>query len=155
MKQKNPQKQLAKEMRAKIENKIVFHTSVALISAMLLLFLYNWFVSIYAPQVATLITVLGWVGVAGVAVFLVLYFVKKEKMFLQFLPYCAAVAIFMREIMAGTVTRGILFVLSKIPFLNVAPDATTAARFTLLYIVLAIYLVAAYIYYGIQTKKLK
>ncbi len=155
MKQKNPKKQLAKEMRAQIENKIVFHTSVALISAMLLLFLYNWFVSIYAAQVGTFISVLGWLAVAGVAAFLGLYFWKKDKFFLKFLPYCAAIAIFMREILAGTVTRLFRTILSKIPFLHIAPDASTASRFTLIYIVLAIYLVAVYIYYGIQAKKLK
>ncbi len=155
MKQKNPQKQRAKELRGQIENKIVLCTSIALISAMLLLFLYNWFVSIYSVQVGTLISVLGWLGVVGVAAFLVLYFVKKDKKYLQLLPYFAALAIFMREIMAGTITRLILLALSKIPFLNVVPDATTAARFTLIYIVLAIYLVAGYIYYGVQMKKVK
>ena len=89
MKLQNPKKKLAKEMRSQIENKIVLCTSIALVSAMLLLFLYNWFVSIYTLQVGRLITGLQWVGVLGVLVFLVLYFMKKDKKFLLILPYFA------------------------------------------------------------------
>ena len=154
MKLQNPKKKLAKEMRSQIENKIVLCTSIALVSAMLLLFLYNWFVSIYTLQVGRLITGLQWVGVLGVLVFLVLYFMKKDKKFLLILPYFAIGSIFMREIMAGTLTRLVLTVLSAIPFLNVQPEATTAARFTLLYIFLAVYLVASYVYYGLKMKKI-
>lgn len=153
MKQHPQKAKLSKEARENIENKTVMATAIALISAMAMLFLYNWFVSIYASQTRVLILILQWLGILGVAVFLVLYFVKKEKKFLFLLPFFAAGAIFMREILSGTITGLILSVLSKIPFLHLSSAATTAARFNLIYICLAIYLIAAYIYYGVKLKK--
>lgn len=153
MKQQNPTKKLSKEARERIENKTVLATAIALVSAMMMLFLYNWFVSIYASQTRILILILQWLGVAGVAAFLVLFFVKKEKKYLFVLPYFAVGALFMREILAGSVTTLILKVLSKIPFLHLSAYATTAARFNLIYICLAVYLIASYIYYGVQLKK--
>ncbi len=146
MKQQKPKTKLSKEAREKIDNKIVLATAIALVSAMMMLFLYNWFVSIYARQTRVLIMVLQWLGVAGVAAFLVLYFVKKDKKYLFTLPYFAVGALFMREILAGTITGLIVKVLGK-------GYATTAARFNFIYICLAVYLIASYIYYGIKLKK--
>ena len=153
MKQQNPNKKLSKEARERIENKTVLATAIALVSAMMMLFLYNWFVSIYASQTRVLILILQWLGVAGVAAFLVLYFVKKDKKYLFVLPYFAVGSLFMFEILKGSVTTLILSVLSKIPFLHLSAYATTAARFNLIYICLAVYLIASYIYYGIKLKK--
>ncbi len=154
MKKGNPEKKISKEIREKIENKTVMATAIALVSAMTMLFLYNWSVSIYAAGTRILILILQWLGVLGVAAFLALYFVKKEKKFLFVLPYFAVGAIFMREILSGTITTLILSLLSKIPFLHLSAHASTAARFNFVYICLAIYLIASYIYYGVKLKKL-
>lgn len=154
MKQVNPEKKLLKEAREKIENKVVMATAVALVSAMAMLFLYNWFVSIYAAKTRILILILQWLGVLGVAVFLAMYFVKKEKKFLFVLPYFAVGAIFMREILSGTITTLILSLLSKVPFLHFPVYASTAARFNFAYICLAVYLIASYIYYGVKLRKI-
>ncbi len=154
MKQQKTKKKLSKEAREKIDNKIVLATAIALVSCMVLLFLMNWSQSAYALQTIRLIGALRWVGVAGIVVFLVLYFVKKDKKFLFCLPYCAAGSLFMMEILKGTVSTFFVRLLAKIPFLKMAGGyATTAQRFSTLFICLAIYLVASYIYYGIQIKK--
>ncbi len=148
-------KKLSREAREKIDNKVVLATAIALVSAMVLLFLMNWSQSAYAVQTITIIEVLQWVFVAGILAFLVLYFVKKEKKFLFGIPYCAAGTIFMMEILKGTVSTFFLRILSKIPFLKIAGGyATTAQRFSTLFIWLAIYLVASYIYYGVKIRKL-
>ena len=148
-------KKLSREAREKIDNKVVLATAIALVSAMVLLFLMNWSQSAYAVQTITIIEVLRWVFVLGIVAFLVLYFVKKEKKFLFGIPYCAAGTIFMMEILKGTISTFALKILSKIPFLKLAGGyATTAQRFSTLFIFLAIYLVASYIYYGVQMKKL-
>ncbi len=153
MKQQKPKTKLSKEAREKIDNKIVLATAIALVSAMMMLFLYNWFVSIYASQTRIFILILQWLGVAGVAAFLALYFIKKDKKYLFVLPYCAVGALFMREILHGTITGLITGILAKIPFLHIGGYATTSARFNLIYICLAVYLIASYIYYGIKLKK--
>lgn len=154
MKQGNPEKKLLKEAREKIENKVVMATAIALVSAMAMLFLYNWFVSIYADKTRILILILQWIGVLGVAAFLAMYFVKKEKKFLFVLPYFAVGAIFMREVLSGTITTLILSILSKVPFLHFPSYASTAARFNFAYICLAVYLIASYIYYGVKLRKI-
>ena len=153
MKQEKPKTKLSREAREALDNKIVMATAIALVSAMLLLFLYNWFVSIYAEKIRIVILTLQWLGVAGVAAFLVLYFVKKDKKWLLLTPYFAVAAFFMREILHGTITTFFVGILAKIPFLHVGGSATTLARFNFLYICLAIYLIAAYIYYGVKIKK--
>ncbi len=153
MKQQKPRTKLTKEAREKIDNKVVLVTAIALTSAMALLFLYNWFVSIYAAQTHVLIVILQWLGVAGVAAFLALYFIKKDRKFLFLLPYFAAGAVFMREILIGTLTRFFAGILSKIPFLHITASADTKQRFALIYVCLAIYLIASYIYYGVKIKK--
>ena len=79
MKNQKVRTKLSKEAREKIDNKIVLATAIALVSAMVLLFLYNWLVSVYAVQTRTVVIVLQWLGVAGVAAFLALYFIKKEN----------------------------------------------------------------------------
>ncbi len=157
MKQQNREnKKMIHEERERLDNKIVLATAIALVGAMVMVFLYNWFVSIYARQTKVLIDILMWLGIAGVAAFLVLFFVKKECKFLFVMPYFAVGALFMREIMAGTVTTLLVQILSKIPFLKMGgyTAATTAQRFNFIYICLAVYLVASYIYYGIKIKKL-
>ncbi len=153
MKQEKPKTKLSREAREALDNKIVTATAIALVSAMLLLFLYNWFVSIYAEQTRILILAIGWLGVLGVAAMLVLFFVKKDKKWLFFIPYFAVAAFFMREILHGTITAFLAGLLSKIPFLPIGGEATTLARFNFLYVCLAIYLIAAYIYYGLKIKK--
>lgn len=155
MKQQKTKKAISREMREKIDNKVVLATAIALVAAMVLLFLMNWSQSAYAVQTITIIEVLQWIFVAGIVAFLVLYFVKKEKKFLFGIPYCAAGTIFMMEILKGTISTFALKILSKIPFLKMAGGyATTAQRFSTLFIFLAIYLVASYIYYGVKIKKL-
>lgn len=146
MKQQKPKTKLSKEERERIDNKIVLATAIALVSAMVMLFLYNWFVSIYASQTRVLIQILQWLGVAGVVACLVLYFVKKEKKYLFVIPYCAVGAIFMQEILRGTIIGLIVKIFGK-------TYATTAMRFNFIYICLAIYLIASYIYYGLKLKK--
>lgn len=146
MKQQKPKTKLSKEERERIDNKIVLATAIALVSAMVMLFLYNWFVSIYASQTRVLIQILQWLGVAGVVACLVLYFVKKEKKYLFVIPYCAVDAIFMQEILRGTIIGLIVKIFGK-------TYATTAMRFNFIYICLAIYLIASYIYYGLKLKK--
>ncbi len=153
MKNQKVRTKLSKEAREKIDNKIVLATAIALISGMVLLFLYNWLVSVYAMQTRTLVIVLQWLGIAGVAAFLALYFIKKDKKYLFVLPYFAAGAIFMREILTGAITRLIFGVLSKLPFLGITAAATTKRNFAFVYVCLAIYLVASYIYYGVKLKK--
>lgn len=157
MKQQNDkraQKKALQAEREKLDNKVVLATAIALTSAMIMVFLYNWFKSIYALQTKTLIEILMWVGIVGVAVFLILYFVKKERKFLFVIPYFAVGAVFMREILVGTMTGWVIALASKIPFLHIAGNATTLQRFNFVYICLAVYLVASYIYYGIKIKKL-
>ncbi|MDD6308258.1 MAG: hypothetical protein PUB07_02740 [Clostridia bacterium] len=153
--EKRERKRQIQEERERLDNKVVLATAIALVSAMLMLFIYNWFVSAYAAQTKVLIQVLMWIGVAGVAAFLVLGFVKKDKKYFVVLAYCAVGAFLLREVLKGTVTTWILLLASKIPFLNTVAYATTKARFNFVYIALAIYLVASYIYYGVKMKKLK
>lgn len=157
MKNQNKEnKRILHEERERLDNKVVLSTAIALIGVMVMVFLYNWFVSIYARQTKVLIDVLMWLGIAGVAVFLVLFFVKKDRKYLFVTPYFAVGTLFMREILAGTVTTFLVKLLAKIPFLKISgyAGATTAQRFNLIYICIAIYLVASYIYYGIKIKKL-
>ncbi|MBE7024644.1 MAG: hypothetical protein E7408_01145 [Ruminococcaceae bacterium] len=146
MKQQKPKTKISKEERERIDNKVVLATAIALVSAMLMLFLYNWFVSIYASQTRTLIQILQWAGVAGVALFVILFFVKKDRKYLFVIPYCAVGSLFMQEILRGTVIGWILKLFGK-------SYATTAMRFNFIYICLAVYLVASYIYYGIKLHK--
>lgn len=157
MKQHNPKKKIARELREKIDNKVVIVTAVALVSAMVLLFLMNWSSSAYVEKTIALIQNLRWVFLALMALFLVLFFVKKEKKYLVCLPYCAAGTLFMMEILGGKVSTFFIKLLSKVPFIKIQLAglmAGTKQRFSFLFILLAIYLIASYIYYGIQLKKL-
>ncbi len=154
MKQQNPKKKLSREAREKIDNKVVLATAIALVSAMVLLFLMNWSQSTYALQTIRIIETLQWVGVAGIVVFLVLAFVKDKK-YLYCLPYCAVGSLFMVEILRGTVTKFSINLLAKIPFLKIVGGLpTTSQRFSTVFVCLAIYLVVSYIYYGIKIRKL-
>lgn len=146
MKQNKPKVKISREERERIDNKVVLATAIALVSAMLMLFLYNWFVSIYAAQTRTLIQILQWVGIAGVAAFLVLYFVKKNKKYLFVLPYFAVGSLFMQEILRGTVSGWVAKLMGK-------GFASTSMRFNFIYICLGVYLIASYIYYGIKLRK--
>lgn len=153
--EKREQKKMLQEEREKLDNKVVLSTAIALVSAMVMVFLYNWFRSAYALQTKGFIEILMWVGVLGVAAFLVLFLLKKERKFLFVIPYFAVGAVFMREVLVGTLTTWVVTLASKIPFLHIAGNATTAQRFNFVYICLAVYLVASYIYYGVKIKKLK
>ncbi len=152
-----PKNKLSREERERIDNKIVLATAVALVSAMILLFLNNWIVSVYAVQTRKLVVFLQWLGVAGVLAFLVLYFVKKDKKFLFVIPYFAVGSIFMQEISGtATFTRWIYLLVCKLKNVQLNPqfvEVTTKFRFNVIFICLAVYLVASYIYYGIKLKK--
>ena len=126
---------LSKAEKANIENKIVAATAVALGGAMVLMFLNNWAKSVYAAGTIMAIKIIMWLAVAAVVAGVVGYFVKKDKKFLFSIPYSAAVAVIFYEIVYGIAGY---------------PHGTDT-RFMVAYIVLAVYLVASYVYYGIKS----
>lgn len=160
-----PQKaKLSKEEREKIDNKIVLATAIALISAMVFLYLQNWFASVYASTTGKIITVLKWAGVAGVAALITLFFVKKNKKFLFAIPYCVADFLFMNEILAAPITKLIynlfdgLITKINVSFITKSFNSffayyLTKSRFNFIFLCLAIYLVVSYIYYGVKIAK--
>lgn len=160
-----PQKaKLSKEEREKIDNKIVLATAIALISAMVFLYLQNWFASVYAATTGKIITALKWIGVAGIAAFIALVFIKKDKKYLFCIPYCAVGSLFMNEILKAPITKLIyglfddLILKSNITFLVKSFNSffayyLTKSRFNFIFLCLAIYLIASYIYYGVKIAK--
>ncbi len=128
-------KKLSKAEKLNIENKIVAATAVALGGAMVLMFLNNWAKSVYAAGTILAIKIIMWLAVAAVVAGVAGYFVKKNKKFLYSIPYSAAVAVIFYQIVYGIAgyPRG------------------TDTRFIVAYIVLAVYLVASYVYYGIKS----
>mgnify|MGYP001055297116 CR=1 FL=1 len=137
MKKNTKKVKLTKEQKERLDNKIVLATAIALVSVMVLLFLYNWSKSKYSAQTMTLIQILMWASVAGVAAMVVLFFIKKDKRFLFWTPYFAVAAVLLEEIVFGHILRTF-----NLP-------STTKVRFNVAYFTLAIYLIATYIYYGI------
>lgn len=157
MKQQKPKNKLSREERERIDNKIVLATAIALVSAMVLLFLGNWLNSVYAAQTRTLVKILQWVGVAAVAALVALYFWKKDRKYLFVIPYCAVGALFMQEISGtATFTKWIYQLYCLIRGVDLGEGVVSVAnqfRFNVIYILLAVYLVASYIYYGLKLKK--
>jgi hypothetical protein len=135
----NKKKKLTKEQREALDNKIVLATSVALISTIFLMYLYRWQLA-YPIGTRNVILVLMWIGVAGVAVTVGLYWFKKDKSFLNITPYFAGMAF--------------AFSLIAYNFLHhLGINTGTKINYSIIYTLLAIYLVASYIYYGIKLKR--
>ncbi len=157
MKQQKPKNKLSKEERERIDNKVVLATAIALVSAMVLLFLGNWLNSVYASQTRVFVKILQWAGVVGVAAMVALYFWKKDKKYLFVIPYFAVGALFMQEISGtATFTKWIYQLYCLIRGIDLGEgvvSVTSQFRFNVLYILLAVYLVASYIYYGLKLKK--
>jgi len=128
-------KKISKELKEQIDNKVVLATSIALVGAMFLLFLQNWSKSIYASPTMVLIKILMWACVACVAAAIVVYFITKKKGYLFTIPYFAVAAWMFSFIHYG------LFGLVSL---------TTDTRFIACYIILAVYLIASYVYYAIK-----
>ncbi|MBR5218574.1 MAG: hypothetical protein IKV89_02470 [Clostridia bacterium] len=128
-------KKISKELKEQIDNKVVLATSIALVGAMFLLFLQNWSKSIYAAGTMMFIRIAMWVCVACVAAGVVVYFITKKKGYLFTIPYFAVAAWMFSFIHYG------LFGLVTL---------TTDTRFIVLYLCLAVYLIASYVYYGIK-----
>ncbi len=137
-------RKLTREQREAIDNKIVLATAIALISAIALLFIYRWLHSAYAAGTRTFVVILMWVGTAGVAASLAMYFWKKEKKYLFLIPYFAAGSFF-----CLLITRNIFYSILQ-PF---GIYTGTKFNFIFIYSCLVVYLIVSYIYYGLKLRR--
>jgi len=132
-------KKLTKEQKEALDNQIVLATSVALVSTILLMFLYRWEMA-YPVGTRLSILILMWMAIAGVAITVGGYVLKKDKKLLISTPYFTASA-FACSLIAYN-------------FLHYfGLNTGTKTNYGILYVIIAVYLVVSYVFYGTKLKK--
>lgn len=134
---------LTREQKEAIDNKIVLATAIALISAMALLFIYRW-LNVYPVGTRRFVLVLAYLGTAGVLFSVGMYFWKKERKYLFLIPYFAVGSFFCLMI-----TNNIFYSIARLAGITIA----TKHNFIMIYVCLAVYLIASYIYYGLKLRR--
>ena len=154
-------KKLTAEERLHYENLSVLATAIALISGVVLLYLYRYLTSTYILQTQTFISVLIWICDAVILGCVGMYFWKKDKKFLNLMIYFVAGGTLLTIIRYFHVIKNffdIIYVsklwngLMTLLHIQLSPIATA---FWFVYICLAVYLIATYIYCGIKLRKVK
>ncbi|MBO4898242.1 MAG: hypothetical protein J5590_08100 [Clostridia bacterium] len=146
--EKSEKAKIAKEVKTEkehIDNMVVLTFAVALVGAFALMYLKTFHVN-FPVKTIKFLDVFSVIFSIGIVACVVLYFVgKKNKNFLLAIPYLAVTALVMTFIGHYSV------VLQK---LHLERFNNTNAAYIIVYIGLAVYLVASLIYFGIKSHKL-
>lgn len=156
-KNKNNNK-LTREEKEHIDNQVVLATSIGLISAIFLLYLYRYMNSSYITQTYIFTEILIYICAAGVLAGTVLYYIKRDKKFIKPVPYLAGIgaalsiirfhakfAIALRAIKVAQLWGWFCGLFGKHP-------TTVMTAYIFVYFCIFVYLVATYIYFGRMLK---
>ena len=151
---KAKQKKLTKADREHIDNQVVLATAIGLISAIFLLYLYRWLNSSLVMGTRIFLSILIWAADAVIVAALVMIIWKKEKKYLKVIPYFAGGAFLLSVVRYSGAYKKVLDALHISDlwawFTNAIGKHPTQLQTALIfvYICLAAYLIATYIYYG-------
>lgn len=152
---------LSKADRDHIDNQVVLATAIGLISAMFLLYVYRWLNSALAEGTFTALSILIWIADAVIVAALILLFWKKDRKYLKIIPYFAGGAFLLSVIRYSGTYKKVLDTLHisdlwkwLMNSINRHPSQIQTA-FIFVYICLAAYMIATYIYFGRKIHKLK
>lgn len=155
-------KKLTAEERLHYENLTVLATAIVLISAVVLLYLYRYLNSIYIVETYKVLSVAIWIFDAVILGSLVMFFVKKNKKWLNFMAYFVAGGTLLTIIRYFYVIRNFFIKIhvadvwnKLITFLHLPKLTPVGFAFAFVYVCLGAYLIATYIYCGIKLKKHK
>lgn len=155
-------KKLTAEERLHYENLTVIATAISLVSAIFLLYVYRYLNSSYVLATQTFLNILIWVCDAVILGLVGMYFWKKDKKFLTLLVYFVAGGLLLTIIRYFYVIKNFfdLIYVSKIwnavlTFLHFPRFTAQGTAFAFVYLCLAAYLIATYIYCGLKLKKNK
>ena len=149
-------RKLSKEEREHIDNQTVLATAIGLISAVVLAYLWRWFNSSAAAGTMLFTKILMWLCDAGILASLIVYFVKKNPKAIRFVPYFAGGAFLLSTIVYSGAYRKLLdwlHINDLLAKMGVATENTMKLAFIFVYICIAIYLIATYIYLGCKVKR--
>lgn len=154
-------KKLSAEERLHYENLSVMATAIALVSGIFLLYLYRYLNSSYILATQTFVSVLIWICDAVILGCVGMYFWKKDKKYLNILVYFVAGGLLLTIIRYYYVIKNFfdMIYVSKLwngfmtlIHVQISPIATA---FSFVFVCLAAYLIATYIYCGIKLRKVK
>ena len=137
---------LIKEEKEHIDNMVVLATAIGLVGAIVLLYLYQYLNSSYALASRRFVDVLTWLCYAGVLACVILYFVKnKKKNYLKAIPYFVGISL-------------VLMFLAHYSFFaqkfHIERLNNLKTVVILIYIIIALYLIATYVFFGIKSYQL-
>lgn len=157
----NNSNKLTKEEREHIDNMVVLTTAIGLVSAIALLYIYRWLNSSYILGTRLFVSILIWLCDAALIAGVVLYIVKKDRKLLRWIPYFAGGAFLLAVIRYFDKFKLVMDALRISVLFQKCMDAigkhptNIQVAFIFVYICIAAYMIATYIYYGRKVKKSK